>query len=124
MSIKDEIRTNGEAFTQALLANDAGAVAEFMSEDWIYVGPGGITTKSELIGWIATGRLAHHSFELIGDERIAVHGATVLITAHRRSTGTWEGTPYATHEWLSEVYMKVAGRWRCLLSHRADAEGD
>jgi ketosteroid isomerase-like protein len=124
MTIEDEIRANNEAFNRALLANDAAAVAEFMSDDWIYVGPGGITQKAELIGWIASGRLAHHSFELIGEERIAIHDGTVLVTARRRTTGTWEGISYSTHEWLSEVYMKVGSRWLCFLSHRADAEGD
>jgi ketosteroid isomerase-like protein len=122
MTTADEIRATTGAFITAFLSNDADEIAACMSDDWVYVAPNGITPKADIIGAIASGRLVHLSFETVGDERIAVHGGLVLVTAHRRSTGTWEGAPYATDEWRSEVYEKIGDRWLCVLLHRADAE--
>ena len=121
MTIEDEIRQTMRAWDAALLANDASAVGSFMADDWIFVGPDGIATKADIVGHIATGRLTHTAFEAIGAERIVIHGGVVLVTSRRRTAGTWDGVPYTTHEWLSEVYEKVDGRWLCVLSHKADA---
>lgn len=122
MSIEEELRATGEAFDKALLANDAPAVAAFMADDWVFVGPTGITPKAEIIGHIASGRLTHTAFETIGDDRIVARRGLVLITVRRRTAGTWDGVPYTTDEWLSEVYERVDGRLVCVLSHKADAE--
>jgi ketosteroid isomerase-like protein len=121
MTIEDEIRATGEAFDRALLANDAEAVGRFMADDWVYVGPDGITPKADIIGAIASGRLRHTVFETIGADRIVIRGTIVILTTRRRTAGTWDGVAYTTNEWLSEVYEKVDGRWVCVLSHKADA---
>ena len=122
MTTEDEIRETMRAFDQALLANDAPAVGSFMADDWIFVGPEGIATKADIVGHIAAGRLTHTAFEAIGAERIVIRGSIVLVTSRRRTAGTFDGVPYTTEEWLSEVYEKVDDRWVCVLSHKADAQ--
>ena len=96
-------------------------LASFMADDWIFVGPGGIATRAEITGHIAAGRLTHTAFEAIGEERIVIR-SVVLVTGRRRAAGTWDGVPYTTDEWLSEVYENVDGLWLCVLSHKADAK--
>ncbi len=118
-TIEDEIRATANAWNRALIANDAEAIASFMTGDWVFVGPNGVTPKTELIGWIASGRLAHHSLETVGAERFAIHGDTVLVTGRGRSTGSWEGVAYATDDWTTDVFVRQDGRWLCALSHKA-----
>jgi ketosteroid isomerase-like protein len=98
-------------------------VASFMTDDWVYIGPDGPTPKAELIGWIASGRLAHHSMTVVGEARVVRAGDTVLVTARKASSGRWNGEPYTADEWITEVYVRVDGSWRCALSHKTAVAG-
>jgi ketosteroid isomerase-like protein len=110
------------AWDAALVDNDAGAVASFMADDWVFVSPSGITPKAAIIEWIAIGRLAHHAMEPVGPSRVAIHGDVAIITARKASSGTWDGASYTADEWVSEVFVRRDGRWTCVLSHKAAAE--
>ena len=118
MSVEDDILAISAAWDAALVANNAGVVASFMADDWVYVGPTGATPKTDIIGWIASGRLAHHTMQMVSPARVAVHGDTVIVTARKASTGAWEGVAYAADEWISEVYVRRGGKWLCVLSQK------
>jgi ketosteroid isomerase-like protein len=122
-AVEDEVRAVSVAYHTALTGNDASLVATFTTDDWVYVDPAGTTPKAELIGWIAAGRLAHHTMTVVGDERLArVSTDTVLLTARKVSSGTWEGTPYTADEWMTDVFVRTAaGTWLCALSHKTPA---
>jgi ketosteroid isomerase-like protein len=121
LSIETEILKISAAWDAALVANDADAVASYMSDDWVYIDPQGITKKSDLIGWIATGRLAHHTMQIGGTARMAVHGDTVIVTARTASSGVWDGESYTADEWITEIYVRQSERWLCVLSHKCPA---
>lgn len=56
----------------------------------------------------------------IGDERIVRIGDTVVVTARRSSSGTWEGTPYTTEEWISEILIQGPdGRWPAAFAQKS-----
>lgn len=111
MSTKAEILAVSAAWDAALVANDAEAVASFMTDDWVYVGPTGATPRADIVDGIASGQLAHHSMRPIGRPRVAVHGDTVVVTARKASTGTSNGAAYAADEWISEVYVRASRSW-------------
>ena len=121
MSTEADILAVSAAWDRALLANDADAVASFMADDWVYVGPTGPTPKAELIGWIRSGRLAHHTMEAVGEMRVSAHGDTAIVTARKASSGAWDGTAYTADEWISEVFLRRNGRWTCVLSQKCSA---
>lgn len=118
VTIEEEIRAFGTALDEALIANDAAAIAPFFGDEWIYIGPNGPTRKADLIDWIATGKLAHHSMRSIGEPRIVVYGETVVASARRASTGSWDGVAYSVDEWITEVYIWREGAWRCVISQK------
>jgi ketosteroid isomerase-like protein len=122
VNVESELLAVSAAWDVALVDNDAGAVASFMADEWVFVSPSGITPKAELIAWIAMGRLAHHAMEPIGPPRVAIHGDMAILTARKASSGTWDGESYAADEWISEVYVRRDGRWTCVLSHKAAAD--
>jgi len=121
MSVEDEVRAVSAAWDAALLSNDASLVSSFMTDDWVYVGPEGATAKSDLIDWIASGRLAHYSMTAVAQDRVVRAGDTVLITARKTSSGRWDGGEYAADEWISDVYVHAEGRWLCALSQKTAA---
>jgi ketosteroid isomerase-like protein len=123
MSVEDEVRAVAAAWDGVLVGNDAEQVGSFMTEDWVYVGPSGAATKFDIVGWIASGQLAHHTMKVVSADRIAQVGDTVVLTARKTSTGTWGGTPYTADEWITQVYVRVDGDWRCAFSQKTDAAG-
>jgi uncharacterized protein (TIGR02246 family) len=122
MTVEDEVRAVSAAWDAALISNDASLVASFMTDDWAYVGPGGSTPKTDIIAWIASGRLAHHTMTAVAKDRAARAGDTVLLTARKTSSGKWDGVDYTADEWISEVYVHDQGRWRCALSQKTAAD--
>ena len=120
--IEAEILAISDAWDTALVSNDAPAIAAFMADEWVFVAPGGMTPKADLIGWIATGRLVHLSMRLVGAPRVAVHGTLVILTARKASSGTWDGTAYTADEWITEVYVRDRTYWSCVLSHKSATE--
>ena len=121
MSVEDEVRAVSAAWDAALLSNDASQVSSFMTDDWVYVGPEGATAKSDLIDWIASGRLAHYSMTTVAQDRVVRAGDTVLVTARKTSSGRWDGVEYTADEWISDVYVQAEGRWLCALSQKTAA---
>ncbi|HVY21560.1 MAG TPA: nuclear transport factor 2 family protein [Bauldia sp.] len=123
MGFEDEILAVSAAWDNALVANDAEAVASFMSGDWVFVGPDGSASKADIVGWIASGRLAHHTMRMVGPARVAHYSDTAVVTARKASTGSWEGIDYVADEVISEVFVRTDGRWLCVLSHKSRYEG-
>lgn len=119
MTAEDEVRAFSAVRDEALTGNDAALIASQMTDDWVYIGPDGITPKSDIIGWIASGRLAHHSMTTVGAERVVRAGDTVLVSARRASSGTWDGVPYTADEWISDVYVRSGGGWLCAFSQKS-----
>jgi ketosteroid isomerase-like protein len=122
MNIDAEVLAVSAAWDAALIANDPAAFASFVSDECVYVGPTGATTMAEIIEWITTGNLAHHTMETIGVPRVAVYGDTVIVTARKTSTGAWDRIAYAADEWISGVYVRQSERWLCVLSQKCPSE--
>jgi ketosteroid isomerase-like protein len=121
MSIQSEVQAVAEVFTRALLANDAARIAEHFTDDWVYVGPDGMVAKADLIEWIATGRLAHHTMEAAGPEHTVTTRDALLVTCRRTSTGAWEGDPYTADEWITDLWVRSGDTWKCAFSQKTPA---
>jgi ketosteroid isomerase-like protein len=122
MTVETDVLAVAAARHAALVTNDAEAVGDAMTDDWVYVGPTGATPKADLIGWIAAGDLAHHVMTTVGEPRVAAYGNTVIVTERVASTGAWKGAAYTADEWISDVYVRQGGRWLCALSQKCPAE--
>jgi uncharacterized protein (TIGR02246 family) len=122
MTTESEVLAVSSAWDAALVRNDAEAVAAVMADDWVYVGPTGPTPKDDIVSWIASGQLAHHTMETVGDARVVAYGDSAIVTARKQSTGAWNGVDYTADEWISEVYVRADNRWLCTLSHKCPAE--
>jgi ketosteroid isomerase-like protein len=123
MSSGSEVLVVSAAWDAALLANDAEAIAGFMTEDWVYVGPTGPTPKADIVGWIATGRLVHQSMRTVGVPRVVLDRDLAIVTAHKRSSGVWDSVSYTADEWITEVFLRRSRRWLCILSQKCPVAG-
>jgi Domain of unknown function (DUF4440) len=91
MTIEDDVRATSAAMFKALTSNDASLVAGLMTDDWVHVAATGVTPKSDIIEWVASGRLVHHSLTVL-DARLMRVADAVLVITRRASSGSWDGT--------------------------------
>jgi ketosteroid isomerase-like protein len=119
MTAESELLALSAERDAVLIGNDADAVAGYMADEWVYVGPTGPVPKSDIIGWIETGRLQHHKMQMTSKPRVVVYGDTAVVTARMASSGAWDGTPYAADEWITDIYIRRAGRWVSVFSQKS-----
>lgn len=120
MSDEDDIRTTARAHDEVLVGNDADAVAAHMTDDWVYVGPDGATPKRDLIDRIRSGRLQHHTMSATGPGRLArLTDDAYVLTEHKLSSGTWDGTAYTADEWITQVFVRHDDGWRAAFCQKS-----
>jgi ketosteroid isomerase-like protein len=51
------------------------------------------------------------------DMRVRVYGDSAVVTALTRTKGIFMGQDFRTQERATDVFVKLDGRWQCVLSH-------
>ena len=78
-------------FGHAVIKNDADAVGQFLTDDWIIIDPdGGVIDKSRFLDVIKSGALTHEQMDS-EDLRIRINGDTAIPTALTRTKGKFMG---------------------------------
>src|SRR5262249_8983958 len=101
--------------------NDSDAIARFVTNDWTIVSGSGITTRNRFLEVVASGDLIHDIFE---GEIIAVrdYGNIAVLTGRMKSGGAFRNHPFSSDEWVTDVFIKQGGEWKCVHSHIAAVE--
>jgi ketosteroid isomerase-like protein len=114
--MQEEILNVERDFAQAVIKNDAEAVGQFLSDDWIIIDPdGGVIDKARFLGVIKSGALTHEQMDS-DDVRIRIYGDTAIATALTRTKGKFMGQDFTTQERATDVLVKKNGRWRVVFS--------
>jgi ketosteroid isomerase-like protein len=117
-----ELVAVGDAWAEAIAANDADRIAEFMDDDWVIVSASGISPGADFLRLVRDGELTHSAFARTGPARVKVYGDTAVVTARVANTAHHGGTAYEADEWTTDVFVHRDGRWRSVLSHITTAE--
>lgn len=114
--MQEEILRMEKDFGQAVIKNDADAVGQFLTDDWIIIDPdGGVIDKARFLGVIKSGALTHEQMD--SDEvRIRVYADTAIATALTRTKGKFMGQDFTTQERATDVLVKKDGRWQIVFS--------
>ena len=114
--IEEELLKLEEQFGAAIVKNDPEEILRFVTEDWIIINSdGGIIDKERFLGVIKSGALTHEMMES-SDIRVRVYGDSAVLTALTRTKGKFSGQDFSTHERATDVFVKLDGQWRCVLS--------
>jgi len=106
-----------EDFAKAIVSNDADAVARFVSDDWIIIDPdGGVIDKGRFLAVMRSGALTHEAMEST-DVRLRAYGDTAVVTAVTSTKGKFMGQEFTSRERATDVFVKLDGRWQCVLTH-------
>jgi ketosteroid isomerase-like protein len=112
-----------EAFNAAMVSNDPARIADCITPDWILVTPErGPVPARAMLDAIASGALSHDRMEK-QTHHMHLMGEVATVTARGQNCGNFRGAPIAADEWITDVYRRIEGRWRCVLTHLTPAGG-
>ncbi len=115
---RQELVTIAEAWGKAIVSNDADAIAGFTADDWVIVSETGISEKEQFLSFVASGDLTHDSMNMVeGTDRIRIYGDTAILTGRVTNTANYKGQAFEADEWTTDVFQKIDGIWKCVLSH-------
>ena len=116
------VREAEKSCAAALVKADYQALGEFFSEDWQMVDPAGQTaTREQIFKALNAGELKFVSYEL-GELNVRVIGDTAVVIGHGHPRGQFHGEPFEENEVFTDTFVRVGGKWRCVLSHTTDVE--
>ncbi len=108
------VETNWAA---AIARNDVDAVSQYVTDDWIVVDANGhVIDRERFLNVIRSGALSHESMT-VEERSVQVYQGIAVVTSRVRSHGAYLGAPFSTHERSSDVFVQIAGRWRCMHTH-------
>lgn len=113
---EEELLKLEKEFTAAIVKNDPEAIGRFVASDWIIVNAdGGIIAKERFLEVIKTGALTHEMMEA-DDIRVRAYGDSAVVTALTCTKGKFMGQEFSTQERTTDFFVRLEGRWRCVLS--------
>jgi ketosteroid isomerase-like protein len=114
--MEEEVVKVEKGFTDAIAKNDLKAIERFVTDDWIIINAdGGTIDRERFLEVIKSGMLTHDMMES-EDMRVRVYGDSAVVTAVTRSKGKFMGQEFNTHERSTDVFVKLDGHWRCVLT--------
>jgi ketosteroid isomerase-like protein len=114
---REELINLENEFAQAVANNDVDAIDGFLADDWIIVDPdGGLTDKARFLEVIKTGVLSHELMKS-ADLKARLYGDTGVVIGLATSKGKFMGQDFTSCERATDIFVKEAGRWRCVLTH-------
>ncbi len=105
-----------ERWFQAWLDKDAATVERLMAEDYVYIGPNGLTLDRHAI--LAIIRSPNYRLDHGTRTEVAVRalGPDAAVERHRyQGAGSFEGTPFTDDHRGVMVWEKQGGEWRLVM---------
>ena len=110
-----------DAFNKAMISNDIEQISRCITDDWILVTPeAGPIPRARILGVIGSGLLSHATMTKTASHA-HVAGDMAWITGRGQNTGTFNGKPMKADEYITDIYRRVDGEWRCMLTHLTPA---
>jgi hypothetical protein len=111
-----ELHGLSERWFQAWLEKDAATVERLMAEDYLYIGPSGLTLDRQAILAIirSPGYRLDHGMRT--EVVIRELGLEAAVVRHRyQGAGSFEGTSFTDDHRCIMVWEKHAGQWRLVM---------
>lgn len=113
----EELLKLEEAFAEAIVKNDLEGIGRLVADDWIIIDPKGeIVDRTHFFEVIKSGALTHNTMQS-EDFRVRVYGDAAVVTGVTRTKGKFMGQEFSTQERATDVFVRLDGRWQCVLTH-------
>jgi ketosteroid isomerase-like protein len=107
-------------WAMAIVSNNPESIGFFMADEWVIVGETGVVTKDRFLSLVASGDLTHEAMD--GTVKtVRVYGDVAIVIGRGTNNGHFKGQPFSSDEWITDVYIRRDGRWKCVLTHLTPA---
>ena len=111
------IRSLEQKWTDSYKQRRIDILASLLAEDFVITVEDGKTYSKE--GYIS--HTADTSVRVLvaemSDLKVRLHGNTAIVTGAYYEKGESNGKPYEYHDRLTDVWMKIGGKWQVVASH-------
>jgi len=113
----DAIRALELKWTQSYKDRSIAILSSLLAEDFVITIEDGSTySKTGYISHSAEPS-THVQVAEISDLKVRMHANTAIVTGSYHEKGESGGKPYEYHDRLTDVWMKIAGKWQVVASH-------
>lgn len=111
------IRSLELKWTESYKQHSIDMLSTLLSDDFVItVEDGSVYSKAGYISHTADAKVRVDAAEM-SDLRVRIHGDTAVVTGAYHEKGESSGKPYEYHDRLTDVWMKVGGKWQVVASH-------
>src|SRR5258708_310131 len=113
----DNVRALELKWSESYLKRQVDVLASLMAEDFVITIEDGSTySKTGYITHSPEPAL-HVEVSEMSDLKVRMHGNTAIVTGAYHERGEDNGKPYEYHDRLTDVWMKIGGKWQVIASH-------
>lgn len=104
-------------WTESYQHRDIGILSSLLAEDFVITVEDGSTFGKE--GYIShsADSAVHVDVADLSELRVRLHGNTAIVTGAYHEVGSSKGKHYEYRDRLTDVWMKIDGRWQVVASH-------
>lgn len=104
-------------WTESYKQRSIDILSSLLAEDFtITIEDGNVYSKAGYISHSADPS-THVRVAELSDLKVRMHGDTAIVTGAYHEKGESNGKPYEYHDRLTDVWMKVSGKWQVVASH-------
>jgi hypothetical protein len=110
-ALKETLVTLEKQSWEAWQKRDGKFFQNFLADDHVEVGFGGVTNKATVVGGVASPLCVVKSYAVDRFELTTFNADTALLTYHAAQDTTCGGHPVPSPVWVSSLYVRRGGRW-------------
>lgn len=111
------IRSLELKWTESYKQHSIDILSSLLAENFVItVEDGNVYSKAGYISHTADAKVRVDIAEM-SDLKVRIHGDTAVVTGAYHEKGESSGKPYEYHDRLTDVWMKVGGKWQVIASH-------
>ena len=104
-------------WTESYKQHNIDILSSLLSDEFVItIEDGSIYSKAGYITHSADSAV-HVQIAELSDLKVRLHGDTAIVTGAYHEKGDSNGKPYEYHDRLTDVWMKIGGKWQVIASH-------
>jgi ketosteroid isomerase-like protein len=112
-----QIRALENAWNQAEIQHDPGAVDQILTDDFMITEPDAtVQTKKEHMGFMKD-KSYHYDLLVSENFRIKVYGTVGIVMGTYHEKGKYKGKVFDRRGRFTDTWIKLNGTWHCVTSH-------